>query len=187
MAKHVQVWDNISTLTNDSWFITSSSLSTKQDTLVSGTNIKTINGNSVLWSGDLVISWGGWSKEFRITIPWQLTADINNYQWLYFKNTSGATWTISNVAVSVATAAAWSGAACSVNVYKSSGTDANWINTSAVALFSSAIALWTSYNSLTNTPTTTTVENGRWLSIRLTSIGGATTLPSNLQCIITYS
>ena len=25
----------------------------KQDTLVSGTNIKTINGNSVLWSGDI--------------------------------------------------------------------------------------------------------------------------------------
>jgi hypothetical protein len=31
----------------------------KQDTLVSGTNIKTINGNSVLGSGDLTISGGG--------------------------------------------------------------------------------------------------------------------------------
>lgn len=30
----------------------------KQDTLVSGTNIKTINGSSVLGSGDLVISGG---------------------------------------------------------------------------------------------------------------------------------
>ena len=34
-------------------------ISTKQDTLVSGTNIKTINGESVLGSGDLVISGGG--------------------------------------------------------------------------------------------------------------------------------
>jgi hypothetical protein len=33
-------------------------LATKQDTLVSGTNIKTINGNSVLGSGDLVVSGG---------------------------------------------------------------------------------------------------------------------------------
>lgn len=35
-----------------------SSLSTKQDTLVSGTNIKTINGNSILGEGDLVIQGG---------------------------------------------------------------------------------------------------------------------------------
>ncbi len=34
-------------------------LNAKQNTLVSGTNIKTINGNSVLGSGDLVISGGG--------------------------------------------------------------------------------------------------------------------------------
>lgn len=33
--------------------------STKQDTLVSGTNIKTVNGSSLLGSGDLVISGGG--------------------------------------------------------------------------------------------------------------------------------
>ena len=31
----------------------------KQDTLVAGTNIKTINGNSLLGSGDMVISGGG--------------------------------------------------------------------------------------------------------------------------------
>lgn len=36
-----------------------SQLSTKQDTLVSGTNIKTINGESLLGSGDLPISGGG--------------------------------------------------------------------------------------------------------------------------------
>lgn len=36
-----------------------SALNDKQDTLISGTNIKTINGESVLGSGDIVISGGG--------------------------------------------------------------------------------------------------------------------------------
>lgn len=31
----------------------------KQDTLVSGTNIKTVNGQSLLGSGDIVVSGGG--------------------------------------------------------------------------------------------------------------------------------
>lgn len=152
MAKHVQVWDNISTLTNDSWFITSSSL----------------------------------IKQIRITVPWEQVADTSNYQWLYWKNTIGATVTISNVAVCVAKAAAWAGAACSVNVYKSSGTASDWINTSAVALFSSAIALWTSNDSLTNVPTTTTVENGKRISLRVTASAWGTNKASDLQCIITY-
>lgn len=37
---------------------TTSQLSTKQDTLVSGTDIKTINGSSILGSGDLTVSGG---------------------------------------------------------------------------------------------------------------------------------
>ena len=36
-----------------------SGLAGKQDTLVSGTNIKTVNGNSLLGSGDITISGGG--------------------------------------------------------------------------------------------------------------------------------
>lgn len=40
----------------------STKIATKQDTLVSGTNIKTVNGNSLLGSGDITISgsvaWG---------------------------------------------------------------------------------------------------------------------------------
>ena len=55
-----------SEITNDSDFVTGSevsteiqtAISTKQDTLVSGTNIKTINNNSILGSGDLVVSGG---------------------------------------------------------------------------------------------------------------------------------
>ena len=37
----------------------SSDITTKQDKLVSGTNIKTINGNSILGTGDITISGGG--------------------------------------------------------------------------------------------------------------------------------
>jgi hypothetical protein len=43
------------------------SLTNKQDTLVSATNIKTINGNSLLGSGDLVISGGGGGIEVGTT------------------------------------------------------------------------------------------------------------------------
>lgn len=49
-------------------------LATKQDTLVSGTNIKTINGNSILGSGDLVISGGGAGSKFEA-----IYADAANY------------------------------------------------------------------------------------------------------------
>ena len=69
----------VSDLTNDTGFVTSSYHdSTKQDALVSGTNIKTINGTSILGSGDLVISGGTGSsdgdfKENSATIGYNYT------------------------------------------------------------------------------------------------------------------
>ena len=45
----------------------SNAVATKQDTLVSGTNIKTVNGESILGEGNIVISGGGGS------------ADLTNY------------------------------------------------------------------------------------------------------------
>jgi hypothetical protein len=48
---------------------TQNALNAKQATLVSGTNIKTINGNSVLGSGDLVVSGGGASGLQGIQVP----------------------------------------------------------------------------------------------------------------------
>ncbi len=59
-----EIPDSTSQLVNDSNFVTSNevsteiqtAISTKQDTLVSGTNIKTVNNNSLLGSGDLQIS-----------------------------------------------------------------------------------------------------------------------------------
>ena len=40
-------------------YATKQEIAGKQDTLVSGTNIKTINGNSVLGAGDITIQAGG--------------------------------------------------------------------------------------------------------------------------------
>ena len=55
-----------SELTNDSGFITDSYHdSTKQDTLVSGTNIKTINNESILGSGNITVG-GGSSTDVQI-------------------------------------------------------------------------------------------------------------------------
>jgi len=56
-----KLWKNKATPTDTSLIrqIVSDSISGKQNTLVSGTNLKTINGNSLLGSGDLSISGGG--------------------------------------------------------------------------------------------------------------------------------
>lgn len=48
-------WEKLDNLPAD----TNAELAAKQDALVSGTNIKTINWSSVLWSWDLVVGWSG--------------------------------------------------------------------------------------------------------------------------------
>lgn len=49
-------------------------LSTKQDTLVSGTNIKTINGSSLLGSGNIVIEGGGGGGSENIAAEYSASA-----------------------------------------------------------------------------------------------------------------
>ena len=65
----------VSDLDNDSGYITNAALtdlatkeevSAKQDILVSGTNIKTINGNSILGEGNIVIEGGGGGGDLPI-------------------------------------------------------------------------------------------------------------------------
>ena len=67
----------VSDLTNDSGYITNAALtdlatkeevSAKQDTLVSGTNIKTINGNSILGEGNIEIQGGGGLPSFGMSL-----------------------------------------------------------------------------------------------------------------------
>lgn len=54
---HGQLYDG--STVDLSQYLTAEDLNSKQDTLVSGTNIKTINGTSVLGSGDIEIEGGG--------------------------------------------------------------------------------------------------------------------------------
>lgn len=50
---------------NLSWYATTADLAGKQDTLVSWTNIKTVNWYSLLWSWNIVISWW-WGWDWQI-------------------------------------------------------------------------------------------------------------------------
>lgn len=104
----------------------------KQDTLVSGTNIKTINGSSILGSGDLVISGGGSSglKGVHALIP-LASADKTSSAIMANANGSGGAFTInrlvaypfipnqsftsSNIQMSVSGATA--GSLCRIAVY----------------------------------------------------------------------
>lgn len=52
----------------------------KQDKLVSGTNIKTINGASILGSGDIAISGGGSSDKVDVVT---LYPEVNGNEWTY--------------------------------------------------------------------------------------------------------
>lgn len=76
----------VSELTNDSGFVTD--ISGKQDKLVSGTNIKTVNGTSLLGSGNIEISGAGETP--YIVLPSKLYAVVGHEFVLYYNNILGA-------------------------------------------------------------------------------------------------
>ena len=69
-------------------------LTKKQDTLVSGTNIKTINGNSLLGSGDLTISGSGAIYQHNLCI-W--IGDTVHYIYITIFNNSATALTVENI------------------------------------------------------------------------------------------
>lgn len=71
-AVTVTVPTKTSQLTNDSGFVTD--ISGKQDKLVSGTNIKTVNGTSLLGSGNIAISGGSATDKVSIVLPDEMVA-----------------------------------------------------------------------------------------------------------------
>lgn len=81
-------WDN-ATNTQYSWLATS-----KQDTLVSWTNIKTINSTSLLWSWDIVISWAS---------PLTTKGDLFTYSTVDARLPLGTNWQVLTVDTSTAT------------------------------------------------------------------------------------
>lgn len=91
LAAKSDIPTNVSDLTNDAGYIDSSYHdSSKQDTLVSGTNIKTINNESLLGSGNITISGGGTKNILKASLTSdytisstgekKLTLATNNYQ-----------------------------------------------------------------------------------------------------------
>lgn len=76
----------------------------KQATLVSGTNIKTVNGATLLWSGDLVITtWVSynWINGQSFSFPWEIIP------WKIAELTSFASWTFAEMQVSTLTRTTW--------------------------------------------------------------------------------
>lgn len=83
---------------NLSWYVTTSDLTTwlawKQDTLVSGTNIRTINGSSVLWNWNLDISWWvAYTAWNWIDITWWVISVVWWVWGSWFDCTVASDWT----------------------------------------------------------------------------------------------
>ena len=70
-------------------------LGAKQDTLVSWTNIKTINNTSLLWSGDITISAPTYTAWDHIDI----TSNVISTEWLQEELTAGENITIEDVII----------------------------------------------------------------------------------------
>ena len=68
---------NVSSFNNDANYVNSTQLATKQNTLVSGTNIKTINGTSLLGSGNITITGGSGDGLYTNTVT---LSDITSNQ-----------------------------------------------------------------------------------------------------------
>lgn len=76
-------------------FATKTEVSAKQDTLVSGTNIKTINGTSLLGEGNIVIKSGGGSSEITDVLDNKIyarTRDIETNLGTWVDLTDYLTW-----------------------------------------------------------------------------------------------
>ena len=88
-----------------------SDLAAKQDALVSGTNIKTINGNSILGSGDLVVSGGSSSEwgQLSFSALGTVTSVSGGVDTLItFNTTAGSGTTLTTSSVQVLTAGNYS-------------------------------------------------------------------------------
>ena len=108
-AVNITVPTKTSQLTNDSGFITNSYHdNTKQDTLVSGTNIKTVNGNSLLGPGNITISGGGSGTDKGFDNLSALTIAASQYASpqsaagpFFFKGGGTAQWKDGSAATSI--------------------------------------------------------------------------------------
>ena len=129
--------DNTSDLSKPISTATETALNAKQASLVSGTNIKTINGSSVLGSGDLTISGGGGASGIHTQIlgggsmfggvetsNMVSSANLSSYvcqanQMTYFPYVPNKTFTSTTLSFNVVSATA--GAKCKLLIYSHNG------------------------------------------------------------------
>lgn len=119
-ASHTHTQSDITNLVSD--------LAAKQATLVSGTNIKTVNGSTLLGSGDLTVSGGSslamnpgyrtnyYYSAFPCIAPSTLSLTNNRLHYIPFQVTESVTFT--RIGINVSTAA--SGAGIRLGIYNSS-------------------------------------------------------------------
>ena len=101
--------------------VVKSAVDTKQDTLVSGTNIKTVNSTSLLGSGDIVISGVADGDKGDITV-----------------SSSGTVWTVDNNVITNAKAAQMAAGTVKANT---TGATANASDVDIATTFKTALAL----------------------------------------------
>lgn len=119
-ASHTHTQSDVTNLVSD--------LAAKQATLVSGTNIKTVNGSTLLGSGDLTVSGGSslamnpgyrtnyYYSAFPCIAPSTLSLANNRLHYIPFQVTESVTFT--RIGINVSTAA--SGAGIRLGIYNSS-------------------------------------------------------------------
>ena len=128
----------------------------KQDTLVSGTNIKTINNTSLLGSGNITIGGGGTATDVQIngtSITSSNTANIRTNS--AYNASSNKIATMSDVPTVPTNISSFTNDAGYIT--KSVNDLTNYTLSSAL----STVATSGSYNDLSNTPTIPTVNDGK--------------------------
>jgi hypothetical protein len=100
--------------------VQSTDISGKQDTLVSGTNIKTINDTSLLGSGNITITGGGLPTMYTLTEAFTSTSDtLADVTPLAFNCTEGKSYRVEIIGKYRSTAATSTG--CKMGFYLPSG------------------------------------------------------------------
>jgi hypothetical protein len=150
----------------------------KQATLVSWTNIKTINGNSLLWSGDLVISGGWWGNIILQDYQWQA---VTGLLWRFDATTTGTLTEITLIADSLPV-----GSNVIAELRKNSTTSGNVLS----SILQVTTAQWLTNGRYVGTPVTSFTSSAiaDWdvFYLYLTSIG-STTPAQNVRAILRYS
>jgi hypothetical protein len=150
----------VSSFTNDAGYITSSYHdSSKQDTLVSGTNIKTINNQSLLGSGNITISSGGGTQtDVQINGSSIVSNDVANILVQGSYSSSNKIATMSEIPTNISSFTNDAG-------YINAETDPVFSSSAAAGITSANITTWNNksdfsgdYDDLTNKPTIPTID-----------------------------